>query len=379
MLYKDITSQVVLNGQPTDKINIQRGVRQGCPYSMIFFVLSTIPLINMIKADKRITGHITKYVRPVKVQSYADDTTIIIGQPQEIKHVFEIFKRHAKASEAAINVEKTQIFKLGEQNVPTKLNVSTKLNVPTKLEHDEFTKKVKNKVTVLGAVFCSDKSQETFENLQKATKAIERLQNGNGKFLSLAGKTLALNTYVFGTVWTNAWLIDIKDSHFKSFIEKIERYLCLYKGNEIREKVSTSRDRGGLGLINVKERIQAIQVLEYLQANQQLPEMDNVLFKVGLHQKTLYWTVVVKGANAHQTKEIINLLLKDINKVNQYTTTHKIVKPKNIQDILFPKNKNNYFSEIYIPLEPKLVSINYLVLHNLLGRYWNPDVPFKRY
>ena len=55
MLYKDITSQVVVNGQPTNKINIQRGVQQGCPYSMILFVLSAIPLINMIKADKRIT------------------------------------------------------------------------------------------------------------------------------------------------------------------------------------------------------------------------------------------------------------------------------------------------------------------------------------
>ena len=30
------------------------------------------------------------------------------------------------------------------------------------------------------------------------------------------------------------------------------------------------------------------------------------------------------------------------------------------------KNKINYFTEIYIPLEPKLVSINYFVLHNLL-------------
>ena len=119
------------------------------------------------------------------------------------------------------------------------------------------------------------------------------------------------------------------------------------------EKLSTSRDRGKLGLINVKERIQAIQALEYLQANQQLPETDNVLFEVGLHQKTLYGTVVVKGANAPQTKELINLLLKDINKINQYTATHKIVKPKNIQDILLAKNKINYFTEIYIPLEPK--------------------------
>ena len=54
------------------------------------------------------------------------------------------------------------------------------------------------------------------ERLQKATKALEKLQNGNGRFLSLAGKILALNTYiytyVFSTVWNNAWLIDIKNS-----------------------------------------------------------------------------------------------------------------------------------------------------------------------
>ena len=221
-------------------------------------------------------------------------------------------------------------------------------------------------MTVLGAVFCSDKSKETFENLQKTTKALEKLQNGNGRFLSLAGTILVLNTYVFSTVWNNAWLIDIKYSHFKEFINKIERYLCLYKGNEIMEKVSTSRDRGGLGLINIKERIQAIHALEYLQANRRLPKMDNVLFEVGLHQKTIYGTVVVKGANIPQIKELIILLFKNINKINQYTATHKMVKPKNIQDILFPKNKINYFTEINIPLEPKLVSINYLVLQNLL-------------
>ena len=46
--------------------------------------------------------------------------------------------------------------------------------------------------------------------------------------------------------------------------------------------------------------------------------------------------------------------------------THKIVKPKNTQGILFPKDKINYFLEICIPLEPKLVSIKYSVMHNLL-------------
>ena len=106
MLYKDITSQAMVNGHPTSKINIERSVRQGCPFSMTQFVLSTIPLINMIKADKRITGNITKHVHPVKVQSYADDTTIIINQHTEIKYIYEIFNKHSWASEAAINMEK---------------------------------------------------------------------------------------------------------------------------------------------------------------------------------------------------------------------------------------------------------------------------------
>ena len=93
MLNKAIMSQVMVNGHPTDKINVQRGVRQGCLFSMILFVLSSIPLINMIKADKIITGHITKYVRLVKVQSYADDTTItIMGQPRIIEHVYTIYE-----------------------------------------------------------------------------------------------------------------------------------------------------------------------------------------------------------------------------------------------------------------------------------------------
>ena len=70
----------------------------------------------------------------------------------------KFYGKHARAPETAINLEKTQTFQLGDRNVQTKW------------EHDEFTKKVKDKVTILGAVFCRDKGQETFGNLQKATK-----------------------------------------------------------------------------------------------------------------------------------------------------------------------------------------------------------------
>ena len=76
-------------------------------------------------------------------------------------------------------------------------------------------------------------------------------------------------------------MIDIKNYHFRQFIVQIEKYLCEFKGKEILEKVSKRREEGGLGLINIKEKIQAIQVLEFLKADMQKPKADNLLFEVG--------------------------------------------------------------------------------------------------
>ena len=104
-----------------------------------------------------------------------------------MKYVYEIYGMHSRASEAAIHLEKTQIFRFADRNVQTKW------------EHDEFTKKVKDKVTILVAVFCRDKGQETCENLQKATKTLEKLQNSTGKFISLTGKILRCSAW-YGTM-----------------------------------------------------------------------------------------------------------------------------------------------------------------------------------
>ena len=48
MIYNKITSQVEMNGARTEHINITRGVRQGCPFSMLLFVLAAVPLIEVI-------------------------------------------------------------------------------------------------------------------------------------------------------------------------------------------------------------------------------------------------------------------------------------------------------------------------------------------
>ena len=106
--------------------------------------------------------------------------------------------------------------------------------------------------------------------------------------------------YVFSTVWNNAWLIDIRDKYFKQFLKEVEKYLCKYKGQEIVEKISKTKDEGGLGLINLTERLQAIKILELLNAASQRPESDNIIYEIGIKQMTIYGTSYV-GSKAEET------------------------------------------------------------------------------
>ena len=58
----DIKSKVLVNGSFTKEINIKRSVRQGCPLSMLLYVLSLEPLTYFINNSKNII-EINKYIQ----------------------------------------------------------------------------------------------------------------------------------------------------------------------------------------------------------------------------------------------------------------------------------------------------------------------------
>ena len=119
-----------------------------------------------------------------------------------------------------------------------------------------------------------------------------------------------------------------------------EKYLCKYKGQEIVEKVFKTKDEGGLGLINLTERLQAIKILELLNAASQRPESDNIIYEIGIKQMAIYGTNYV-GSKAEETNDIIKLLEENIDEINKFRIRHKTTKPEDIQQIIFPKDKKN--------------------------------------
>ena len=87
---------------------------------MLLFVLSTIPLVNSIEEDRNIKWFQRKYNSEIKILAYGDDTTILVGDVGSIAKAFAAYHNYEKALEAKINMQKTEILRLGKwkMNMP---------------------------------------------------------------------------------------------------------------------------------------------------------------------------------------------------------------------------------------------------------------------
>ena len=81
-MYQDIRSKIKVNGALTAEILILRGIRQGCPLSMLLFIIALEPMTRTMKADTNISS---PYM-DMKMQQYADDLTTITTDAQSDHH-----------------------------------------------------------------------------------------------------------------------------------------------------------------------------------------------------------------------------------------------------------------------------------------------------
>ncbi|XP_026476274.1 uncharacterized protein LOC113381813, partial [Ctenocephalides felis] len=109
-LNKNATSRLQINGNLSEYIKIERSVRQGCPLSMILFVIGLDPLLEELENKLEGQNIITKNV---KILAYADDVTLIVKSNSEEIKSLEIIKSYCKSSGAEINEQKSTFLSLG--------------------------------------------------------------------------------------------------------------------------------------------------------------------------------------------------------------------------------------------------------------------------
>ena len=113
ILYRNSHSYLCINGIISAPFKINRSVRQGCPLSMLLYVIFQEPLYLAMKNNMKIVPPLLPNHLDIKLQGYADDSTIFVTTNESLITVFKEIKRYEKATGSQLNLDKTKILGIG--------------------------------------------------------------------------------------------------------------------------------------------------------------------------------------------------------------------------------------------------------------------------
>ena len=108
MFYKNNYHSLKLDGEVSQSVLVQSGVRQGCPMSPVLFALALDPFIN----------HLSKKLGPGdSLRAYADDMALVLNSVSKISSVASCFQLLQSASALKVNINKTVFVPLYEASL----------------------------------------------------------------------------------------------------------------------------------------------------------------------------------------------------------------------------------------------------------------------
>ena len=105
--YTDIQSKIKINGLLSDPFTLMQGVHQGCPLSLVLYVMAAEVLANFIDADKRMKG-VQIGDHEMKLVNFADNIKIFLGDITCFNRIQVILKLHEEDSSSKIKFPKSQ-------------------------------------------------------------------------------------------------------------------------------------------------------------------------------------------------------------------------------------------------------------------------------
>ena len=247
LMYRDVYSYIEINGKLTKKIHIKRSVRQGCPLSMLLFVITAEGLAQMIKTNNNIKGYKITPNQEKKLVAYADDTTLILTEPNSLQEAFKQITNYCSTSGAELNQEKTEIIIMG----PWKIR-----------DLREVLSLVKDEVTILGIKYCA-------ENMGKlnytpiVTEIRGKMEIWGKRAHNMMGRSHLLNIYAFPKLLYRMRHIEIPKEIKKQLTVEMFKFIWQQDIQTIgQQKIARPRNLGGTGLFDLDTRQQALWLQE---------------------------------------------------------------------------------------------------------------------
>ena len=167
-------------GVSTGYFDIKRGVRQGDPLSPYLFLLAIEILAQVLRKDDVIKG-IQCDNFEVRQILYADDMTLFVRNESSITRIQEIFRDFFELSGLKVNIEKTNVMRIGK-----KKGGLGRLPMG----------KIVTEIKILGVYFSLDIKTREELNYKEILSKIKRLLGWwKQRDLTVMGKVHLLKTY----------------------------------------------------------------------------------------------------------------------------------------------------------------------------------------
>ena len=253
--YTNITANVMNNGYMTLSIHLRRGLRQGCPLSLILYCIIAETLANEIRLNTKIRGyHAPGKQETTKITQYADDTILITSDINSIHYTLASFDTYYKASGCKLKQSKLKGLIVGHNTDSTYL--------PDQINWVNTTG-----LKILGITFFNDPLYTINYNWRTViSKLKSKLAKLRYRTLSLRGKATILNTLALSKVWFLASLLHIPKWALTMIEKQIFAFLWDNKKMEPikRKTLYLPTELGGLGILHPLLQSQALTLKYFL-------------------------------------------------------------------------------------------------------------------
>ena len=247
-LYYDISARVKINGFLSKTIKIIRGVRQGCPLSMMLYNIQAEIFAGYIRKNPKIKG-ITINKNETKILQYADDTNFYLTGDDSITELGHALDINYKATGTKLNRDKCQGLWLGS-------------NITQDKEKYLGFEWADNCFKSLGVLFSNNNDYNTNKQWrEEVDKVREKILKWTRVKLSLKGKALIINQSLLSGLWHLAFTLPLPCPKLINTLENtIQNYLWDNKNIKTNKNISKLPiEKGGLKIVNIKEKLKSIQ------------------------------------------------------------------------------------------------------------------------
>ena len=324
VLFKGSTNSINHGGWISSSFSASCGIRQGCPFSPLSFVLAVEMLAIKIR-NSTIKGiqlpNTENHNNSLKIKQLADDTTLFLKDKEDMDKAKDIIGHFSKFSGLNLNVLKTKALQVGRNQASTDLPF-------------QLTEKIK----ILGVYFKKDKMAKFVEDnwVGSLDKLQKMIKNWSARDLSIHGKVTIVKTFLVSQFNFIMQSVGIPEKTLEDINRILYKFIWQrrYSNRKAFEKIKRKilqqdYDSGGIRMIDMK----SMQSYFYLQwagkivnSNENWTYIPKQALQIGTNSKysVLDFNCTAKEANVN----VKNSFWKEV--AINYLNKHKI---KSLNDI----------------------------------------------